>query len=193
MTELTDMPCKEEPDILWEAVDFDLSQLSFEFSQSSDPNLLDMIHRFAPKRGTHAHIPQSTTSTTSALSGAWSLQCRDAMSNLEELISQNKLPHFQGTSNNNLVMTRPSAYIYRSDSIITFPPNHLLMRRKRSSFTPTAGVSFTWESSIHQRDLCKIIWSRRKSEIPKNLYSRFKMNYSAPYCAIRFHLSAYIP
>ena len=185
MTELTDMPCKEEPNILWEAMDFALSQLSFEFSQSSNSNLLAMFHKLAPKRGTHALIPYSLflISTTNAFIGAWSLLCEEALSETEALFSQNKLQHLQDISRtidpsiytisnykvvtNKLASTRPTTYIHRSDSIITFTPSHLLMRRKLSPITPIAGASFTLEFSLHQRDLYKIVWSRRRSEILK--------------------------
>ena len=166
-------------------MDFALSQLSFEFSQSSNSSLLAMFHKLAPKKGTHALIPYSLflISTTNAFIGAWSLLCKEAMSETEALFSQHKLQHFQDISRtidpstytisnhkmvtNKLARTRPTTYIHRSDSIITFTPNHLLMRRKLSPITPTAGGSFTLELILHQRDLYMIVWSRRRSEILK--------------------------
>ena len=131
------------------------------------------------------------------------------MSETEALFSQLKFQHIQNISRtidpfahtisnhkmrtNNLAKARPLTYIHRSDSLISLTPGQLLIRRKLSINTPIAGAIFTLEFSLHQRDLYKIFWSRRRSEILKNIYSRFKMENSAPYCANRFHLSAYIP
>jgi hypothetical protein len=163
--ESTHMSSKEKHNILWETLDFDLSQLNFEFSQSSDPDLFGIIYRFAPKMGTHAHSLQST----SIPKGTWSIQYREAMSNLEELISQNELPHFQGTFNNNLVITRPLIFSHRSDSIISLSPSQLMIRRKLSINPPIIGANLMLESSVPQKDLYKIDWSRREYEIPNSL------------------------
>ena len=89
------------------------------------------------------------------------------MSNLEDLISQNELPHFQGTFNNKLVITRPSVYSYRSDSIIKLSPSHLLMRKMLSSFTPMTGGSLALDLVLHQINLYMLVWSRRTSKILK--------------------------
>ena len=77
-----------------------------------------------------------------------------------------------------LARTRLIAYIHKPDSLNTLTPNHLLMGRKFSPIapiTPTAGGTFTLGFSLHQRDLYKTFWSRWRSEVLKNLYSRFKM------------------
>ena len=126
--------------------------------------------------------------TIHVTTGRMSNSALKAISGQEELpiISSNtKLAHMivlsahtiggHKMASNTLARTRPIAYIHRSDSINTFTPNHLLMRRKLSPITPTAGGTFTLGFSLHQRDLYKIFWSRWRSEVLKNLYSRFKM------------------
>ena len=163
--ESTHMSSKEKHNILWETLDFDLSQLNFEFSQSSDPVLLGIIYRFAPKMGTHAHSLQST----SIPKGTWSIQCRNAMGNLEELISPNELPRFQGTFNNNLVMIKPLSFSHRSDSIISLSPSQLMIRRKLSINPSIIGANLMLESSVLQGEFYKINLYRGEFEIPNSL------------------------
>merc|ERR1712002_431348 len=163
--ESTHMSSKERHNILWETLDFNLSQPNFEFSQSSDPDLFGIIYRFAPKMGTHAHSLQST----SIPKGTWSIQCGDAMSNLEEMISQNELPHFQGTFNNNLVITRPLIFNHRSDSIFSLSPSQLMIRRKLSINPSIIGANLMLESSVLQGEFYKINLYRGEFEIPNSL------------------------
>ena len=100
------------------------------------------------------------------------------MSETEVLFAQLKLQHIQNISRtisnhkmrtNNLAKARPLTYIHRSDSLISLTPSQLLIRRKLSINPPITGAIFTLESSAPQKDLYKIDWSRRESEILKAL------------------------